>query len=247
MIQPADALRGMVSLPLYASLPMYGLVCPRTHRADFWSHRGMHSSMGPKPETPVGLVGRRRIFNSVVRPAVSGVLPQHGSRTRKRLRSRYSSSIPLESHAIPQSQPMAPSRRQKATVHTDLKADRGDSSSDIMWDHAAGTQRAWLVKLQKSLSGIATHKTYASGNYCTSRGKTAVFSVEHAMAIDDVSINAGGHSIEKPMTLGTYKRTATVMTDALKDRFVIAPQVLEDEAANFLTDILDTMEGWSAR
>ena len=137
---------------------------------------------------------------------------------------------------------MAPSRRQKATVHTDLKADRGDSSSDIMWDHAAGTQRAWLVKLQKSLSGIATHKTYASGNYCTSRGKTAVFSVEHAMAIDDVSINAGGHSIEKPMTLGTYKRTATVMTDVLKDRFVIAPQVLEDEAANFLTDILDTME-----
>ena len=133
-------------------------------------------------------------------------------------------------------------RRGKSTDKSTFSArDTVSESENDQWDHSPLTQRAWLLKLVKQLKTNAKHTSFAFGNYCTARGKTAVYSAEHAAAIADGTIKTGAHSMEKPMPIGTFKPTATDLEDTLASRFIIAPETLDDEKEEFLSDILAGM------
>ena len=110
------------------------------------------------------------------------------------------------------------------------------------WDHSALAQRSWLYTLCKTLEANPRHSSFVSGAYCSaSKGLTAVYSAEQAADIVDGSIRALRHDMTNPMPADTYLTTLTIMPDELKKRFIIAPEVLEDQARELLSDITVTM------
>ena len=96
-----------------------------------------------------------------------------------------------------------PPRRPQSTNITDEV-----TATEVPWDHSALTQRAWLLKRVKALKANPQHKSYAYGNYCTTRGRTAVYSAEHATAISDGTVLGMAHTMENPMPANTYRPTA---------------------------------------
>ena len=134
-----------------------------------------------------------------------------------------------------------PSRRGK----TDKSTTSGgtDSTQPLKWDHSALTQRAWLHAMCKTLNGDPKHKSFAAGNYCSaSKGLTAVYSAEQAADISDGNIRALKHSMNNPMPAGTYSITPTPLTSEMQKRFVVAPELLDDQAALLLSDITEGMD-----
>ena len=130
-----------------------------------------------------------------------------------------------------------PPRRPQSTNITDEV-----TATEVPWDHSALTQRAWLLKRVKALKANPQHKSYAYGNYCTARGKTAVYSAEHATAIQDGTVLGMAHTMENPMPANTYRPTPNALSAAQALRFVIAPEILADEREQFLSDIIEHME-----
>ena len=130
-----------------------------------------------------------------------------------------------------------PPRRPQFTNITDEV-----TATEVPWDHSALTQRAWLLKRVKALKANPQHKSYAHGNYCTARSRTAVYSAEHATAITDGTVLGMAHTMENPMPANTFRPNNVALTAAQALRFIIAPEILADEREQFLSDIIEHME-----
>ena len=134
-----------------------------------------------------------------------------------------------------------PSRQDRS--QSDKLTESGDKTDHIQtWDHSTLTQRPWLHATRKRLNSKPNHKSYATGNYCSSGKATIVMSAEHAAAIADGTVAGMGHTMLNPMPTNTFAKTATKLPEALEKRFTIAPELLDDERELFITDILSTME-----